>query len=59
MLVDDLGSPESVRMSGASKNAHLRGRKRFNADLADIKEECAPNLEIAGLRIRSMLQYSP
>lgn len=37
------------------KNAHLKGRKRFVADLADMREECGSKdgFEVNGLRVSS------
>lgn len=35
------------------KNAHLKGRKRFNADLHDMKEECTGGIVQHGFRIKS------
>ncbi|KAJ7753671.1 hypothetical protein DFH07DRAFT_868677 [Mycena maculata] len=40
--------PASVAASSAAKNGHLKGRKRFQADFADIK---AQGLECAGMAI--------
>ncbi|KAF8151436.1 hypothetical protein B0H34DRAFT_727589 [Crassisporium funariophilum] len=36
-------------------NTHLRGRKRFSADLSDIREACATGLAFHGLKIKSSL----
>jgi len=35
------------------KNANLKGRKRFNADLADIQAACKDGLEFSGLKVKS------
>lgn len=40
--------PASVAYSSSVKNAHLKGRKRFAADFADLK---AQGLELAGLAV--------
>ncbi|KAJ6506730.1 hypothetical protein C8R45DRAFT_1090408 [Mycena sanguinolenta] len=40
--------PASVAQSSSVKNAHLKGRKRFTADFADIR---AQGLEVGGLAI--------
>ncbi|KAJ6460480.1 hypothetical protein C8R47DRAFT_994015 [Mycena vitilis] len=40
--------PASVAASSALKNAHLKGRKRFAADFADLK---AQGLELGGLAV--------
>ncbi|KAJ6535048.1 hypothetical protein B0H19DRAFT_1383300 [Mycena capillaripes] len=40
--------PASVAASSAQKNAHLKGRKRFAADFADLK---AQGLELGGLAL--------
>lgn len=36
------------------KNAHLKGRKRFNADLHDMKEECTGGIVQHGFRIKNI-----
>jgi hypothetical protein len=35
------------------RNAHLKGRKRFSADFADIQEACASGLVLHGLKLKS------
>jgi len=35
------------------KNAHLKGRKRFNADLEDLKGECATGMALHGFVAKS------
>ncbi|KAJ6489722.1 hypothetical protein DFH09DRAFT_1377449 [Mycena vulgaris] len=40
--------PASVARSSSAKNAHLKGRKRFAADFADLK---AQGLELGGLAV--------
>jgi ubiquitin-conjugating enzyme E2 Q len=35
------------------KNSHLKGRKRFSADFADIQEACASGLVLHGLKLKS------
>lgn len=35
------------------KNAHLKGRKRFNADLDDLKEECISGIVQHGYKVKS------
>lgn len=37
------------------KNSGLKGRKRFNADLADIQEACKASLSFDGLKVISEL----
>lgn len=37
----------------AEKNAHLKGRKRFNADLDDMKEECIGGIIQHGFNVKS------
>ncbi|KAH9475092.1 Ubiquitin-conjugating enzyme E2Q-like protein 1 [Psilocybe cubensis] len=36
------------------KNKHLKGRRRFNADLADISEACSAGLVLSGLRVKKI-----
>jgi ubiquitin-conjugating enzyme E2 Q len=36
-----------------NKNVHLKGRKRFTADLSDIKEACGAGLVLHGLKLKS------
>lgn len=48
---------ESADATGSSKydplkNKHLKGRRRFNADLADIGEACSAGLVLKGLRVK-------
>ncbi|KDR71552.1 hypothetical protein GALMADRAFT_253891 [Galerina marginata CBS 339.88] len=49
---------EDVQMVDVSKvynpnsNTHLKGRRRFNADLSDIKEACASGLVLSGLKLK-------
>jgi hypothetical protein len=33
------------------KNAHLKGHRRFNADLKDLKEECARGISQHGSKV--------
>jgi hypothetical protein len=40
-----------------NKNAHLKGRKRFNADLADMKEACKGIFQVDGLRVKSEFSF--
>jgi hypothetical protein len=35
------------------KNAHLKGRKRFNADLDDMKAECIGGIVQHGFKVKS------
>lgn len=35
------------------KNAHLKGRKRFNADLDDMKEGCIGSIAQNGFKVKS------
>ena len=49
---------EDVQMSEPSsydpnKNAHLKGRRRFNADLLDIQTACNGGLVSNGLKLKS------
>jgi hypothetical protein len=37
----------------ANKNAHLKGRKRFTADLSDIQEASLAGLVFSGLKLQS------
>jgi hypothetical protein len=37
----------------ADKNNHLKGRKRFNADLDDMKEECTSGIVQHGFKVKS------
>ncbi|KAJ7613348.1 hypothetical protein DFH06DRAFT_1344658 [Mycena polygramma] len=46
--------PASVAASSALKNAHLKGRKRFAADFADLK---AQGLELGGLALTSAYRF--
>lgn len=36
-----------------NKNAHLKGRRRFVADLNDMREACARGLVFSGLTMKS------
>lgn len=36
-----------------NKNAHLKGRRRFRADLEDLELLCAAEYEVHGLRLKS------
>jgi len=37
----------------ANKNANLKGRRRFNADLSDLQDASAQGLVLNGLRVKS------
>lgn len=39
--------------SNQGKNVHLKGRRRFVADLEDMKDECKGGFETHGLRVTS------
>ena len=39
------------------KNAHLKGRKRFNADLGDMKEECVSGIAQHGYKVKSRFNF--
>ncbi|KAJ7739402.1 hypothetical protein B0H16DRAFT_1729500 [Mycena metata] len=45
--------PLSVAASSSAKNAHLKGRKRFAADFADLK---AQGLQMGGLAVTKILK---
>jgi ubiquitin-conjugating enzyme E2 Q len=49
---------DDVDMDGApynpKRNSHLRGRKRFSADLSDIQEACASGLVMHGLKLKKV-----
>lgn len=51
----DVDPPEQSNGVGQTinKNAHLKGRKRFNADLADMKDACKGIFQVDGLRVKS------
>jgi ubiquitin-conjugating enzyme E2 Q len=36
-----------------NKNSHLKGRRRFKADLQDLEVLCAAEYEAHGLRLKS------
>lgn len=42
-----------MQKAGTSKNAHLKGRKRFVADLHDLEDECRDGFVSCRLRILS------
>jgi hypothetical protein len=49
----DVDDPEPSKSAPSPmKNVHLKGRKRFNADLADMKEECKATFKVAGLTVK-------
>lgn len=52
-MIDESADDAAPSTYDPYKNAHLRGRKRFNADLADIREACSAGLVLSGLRIKS------
>lgn len=59
-LQDDCKNPidEDVQMADVStydpnKNANLKGRRRFNADLLDIQGACNAGLVFGGLKLKS------
>jgi len=41
------------------KNTHLKGRKRFSADFADIQEASASGLVLHGLKLKSSPSTCP
>ena len=55
--MSDLISADDVDMEGVPynprRNSHLKGRKRFSADFADIQEACASGLVLHGLKLKS------
>lgn len=50
-------SKGDVEMDGVPynprRNAHLKGRRRFSADFADIQDACASGLVLHGLKLKS------
>ncbi|KAF8968508.1 hypothetical protein BDZ97DRAFT_1798782 [Flammula alnicola] len=47
---------EDVNMDAydPNKNAHLKGRRRFTADLSDIQEACVAGLVLSGLKLQKI-----
>lgn len=46
--------PPAVKAKGKD-NSHLKGRKRFVADLKDMKDECGPDgrgFAVGGLKVK-------
>lgn len=46
-------SLDYVLQARSNKNAHLKGRRRYNADLDDMKAECSTGLQLNGYTIKS------
>ena len=46
-------TPKVRNLYDPNRNAHLKGRKRFTADLADTKEACGAGLLLHGLKLKS------
>jgi len=51
--VQAIHTPKVRDSYNSNKNAHLKGRKRFTADLADMKEACGAGLVLHGLKLKS------
>jgi len=51
--------PTKVKLArpATEKNAHLKGRKRFNADLDDIKEESISGIAQHGYKVKSRFNF--
>ena len=41
-----------TKMYDPNKNAHLKGRRRFNADLEDVKELARDGYQVQGLIVK-------
>lgn len=50
-LVQAIDTPKVRDSYDPNRNAHLKGRKRFTADLADTKEACGAGLLLHGLKL--------
>lgn len=48
-----MGSCVGMWVYDVNKNAHLKGRRRFKADLQDLEVLCAAEYEAHGLRLKS------
>ena len=46
-------SPAGTLRGCSEKNAHLKGRRRYKADLDDLKEECKAGFMYRGLFVKS------
>jgi len=46
-------SPTGTLRGCPEKNAHLKGRRRYKADLDDLKEECKAGFMSQGLLVKS------
>ena len=46
-------APKVPPLNNTTKNAHLKGRKRFTADLADMQEACKGDFAVCGYRVDS------
>ena len=53
VIMEDSTSVAKMAPYNPDKNAHLKGRRRFTADLSDIREACAGGLVVGGLVLKS------
>lgn len=53
-LVQAIDTPKVRDSYDPNRNAHLKGRKRFTADLADTKEACGAGLLLHGLKLKKV-----
>lgn len=52
-IQSDSDSRPNMVKAKADKNVHLKGRRRYNADLNDIEEECSDGFVQQGYIIKS------
>lgn len=51
--VQTIHTPKVRDSYDPNRNTHLKGRKRFTADLVDMKEACSAGLLLHGLKLKS------
>jgi len=52
VVMEDSTSLTTKVLYDPEKNAHLKGRRRFTADLSNIQEACAGGLVVSGLMVK-------
>jgi hypothetical protein len=58
VVMEDSTSPAKKVLYDPEKNAHLKGRRRFTADLSNIQEACAGGLVVNGLMLKRTFSSS-
>jgi len=58
VIMEDSTSMTKKAPYDPDKNAHLKGRRRFTADLSDIQEACTGGLVVSGLVLKSTFSSS-